>query len=895
MSQQDDIRDLIAKQSRDLQELREQAKQGKLAVRHNLDREPPYFFGRDKLLEGLIQELLSLNQVIILRGFGGIGKSTLAKKIAYHCLGKGLFGMIAWVDVRRYRETQRIDLNTVLDVIARVYDPRTAIAQIGDLQQKSDEVIRMLSQHAALLVFDNFESIVHSNEELAICDFIDRLPMALSGLAHNTSIVRVIITTRQLSENLARLQPRIHIIQELSFQDTKKLVDRKIEDLSLSLRLGDQYTRFYEITCGIPKLTEFAVGQLRYLPFDEIQEHFAFRPPSEGSDDIYDYLFRRTWEEILSEEQKLILMGMTFFVEHAPRDAIAATAGINTKAFGRFLKDLCDMSLLDVSYHDEDMIYKAHPLTQRMCEAQISSDPDFAEAAARRFIEYYLQYSKRYYRSDQLLMEREVRNIIAAVELAEKLAEWDTLTSFRDSLNYFLWLAGYWPERIDANKSILNACRQSGSKSLEAKVLVEDIGFTYLRFEDIETAEQYVSEGLEIYQKLDDKRGVALATRHLGKSALLKGEYELLEPGHSWEDYFRASSELYSRSLSLREEISQSDPAEGIAIADLELDFGRLYWLWGRKCERDGRRDNKPESLRQALELYDRSISASERGKALFQEHGNYRGLSKALGNLGNVVKQRGLFYTHEGRKDEAASMFDQARSFYAESLKIAQTIHKIDEIAHAKWGLAEIYELYSDLQDGDRQTLASALELAMDSHKLYSQMATPADKQVTGELVDRIRGKLGQSDKNEPLQGEPPMSKVVSISKGAESMLEAISIPILMKAVDFLFEESRKILQERRERRQAEPQQAQSSIEGVERKTADRVQTKEELLTLELSQSTWSSYKDEIQHLLSLKETYARNYQLAKEQYAKWTGSLVPPIIVHNTARSHLTWGRLH
>jgi hypothetical protein len=31
------------------------------------------------------------------------------------------------------------------------------------------------------------------------------------------------------------------------------------------------------------------------------------------------------------------------------------------------------------------------------------------------------------------------------------------------------------------------------------------------------------------------------------------------------------------------------------------------------------------------------------------------------------------------------------------------------------------------------------------------------------------------------------------------------------------------------------------------------------------------------------LLETYSRNYQLSKEQYAKWGSALVPPIIVSN------------
>ncbi|HQU35030.1 MAG TPA: hypothetical protein PLR65_00435, partial [Anaerolineales bacterium] len=29
--------------------------------------------------------------------------------------------------------------------------------------------------------------------------------------------------------------------------------------------------------------------------------------------------------------------------------------------------------------------------------------------------------------------------------------------------------------------------------------------------------------------------------------------------------------------------------------------------------------------------------------------------------------------------------------------------------------------------------------------------------------------------------------------------------------------------------------------------------------------------------------QTYSQNYQIAKEQYAKWGSALVPPIVVHN------------
>jgi len=121
--------------------------------------------------------------------------------------------------------------------------------------------------------------------------------------------------------------------------------------------------------------------------------------------------------------------------------------------------------------------------------------------------------------------------------------------------------------------------------------------------------------------------------------------------------------------------------------------------------------------------------------------------------------------------------------------------------------------------------------------------------------------------------------------------MLEPIQIPILLKAIDFIFDEGRKILEERRERRKTSA--ASSTVEPTtepepvpepgptEIQEAD--QAKQELLTSRIDEILWKDHELEVQHLVRMLETYSRNYHLASEQYAKWGSALVPPIIVHN------------
>jgi hypothetical protein len=154
--------------------------------------------------------------------------------------------------------------------------------------------------------------------------------------------------------------------------------------------------------------------------------------------------------------------------------------------------------------------------------------------------------------------------------------------------------------------------------------------------------------------------------------------------------------------------------------------------------------------------------------------------------------------------------------------------------------------------------------------------------------------------DPNKQAEGKGNLNLVLIVcyspcKKGVETMIEAAAIPILLKAVDFLFGEGSKILEERKERRLAQKQAEKTDSSTLEpipdippQKAPDQIgispiQTKVDSLQQKVDQATWVAHQVEVQHLLSLLEIYSRNYHLAKEQYAKWGTALVPPIIVNN------------
>jgi len=120
--------------------------------------------------------------------------------------------------------------------------------------------------------------------------------------------------------------------------------------------------------------------------------------------------------------------------------------------------------------------------------------------------------------------------------------------------------------------------------------------------------------------------------------------------------------------------------------------------------------------------------------------------------------------------------------------------------------------------------------------------------------------------------------------------MIDPTQLPILLKAIDFVFEEGRKILQERRERRRTQDNAPKDEIqvqepakESAPLEIREKNEIKQELIASKIDEILWQNHEMEVQHLVRLLETYSRNYQLSREQYAKWGSALVPPIIVNN------------
>jgi len=118
--------------------------------------------------------------------------------------------------------------------------------------------------------------------------------------------------------------------------------------------------------------------------------------------------------------------------------------------------------------------------------------------------------------------------------------------------------------------------------------------------------------------------------------------------------------------------------------------------------------------------------------------------------------------------------------------------------------------------------------------------------------------------------------------------MLDPVQLPILMKAIDFVFDEGRKILEERRERRKMETSLPQIEVsqevqETIPLESEKATEIKQDLATSKIDEKMWQTYEWEVEKLVGLLEIHTKNYYHYKQQYAKWGSDLAPAKLMHN------------
>ncbi|MDO7926568.1 winged helix-turn-helix domain-containing protein [Pseudomonas sp. KFB-139] len=323
---------------------------------HNLPTRQSRILGRDALVNRLASQLQQ-HRFISLTGPGGIGKTTVALRVAEQLIG-------------HYRDGIRL-----MD-LAPITDPAmitTHLAMLLDIAAHDDEPMNrigaFLRDRQMLLVIDNCEHMV------------DAIALLSEGILRNAPDVHILITSRESlqidGEFVERLEPLDcppaagkSLAEAMRFAALQLFVERAtanqehFELTEANLQLAIEICQRLD---GIPLAIELAAAQVGNLGFSNLLEHlqasFLLHGQNHQGALARHQTLRATldWSfQMLSTSEQICLQRLSLFKGRFSLEsamAVVTDPEITAPEVFATLPQLVTKSLLNVEFVDEDVLY----------------------------------------------------------------------------------------------------------------------------------------------------------------------------------------------------------------------------------------------------------------------------------------------------------------------------------------------------------------------------------------------------------------------------------------------------------------------------------------------------------------------------------------------------------
>ena len=647
------------------------------------DNLPPLrsdFIGRMEEIGRVREGLAMPHPLISIEGIGGVGKSTLALKVARMCLSGEInnikpineqaemltshaplhWDAIVWVSAKDKLD-QDLSLEEVLDTIAGVLD-YTTVRQLEE-KEKRTTVDRLLRVHRTLVIVDNFETV----SDVRLADFLQRVPPPS----------KAIITTRK------RQLRRLWDVPLYGLSEREAL--QKIRDYSYSLSLRGMAQAdktllqpLITMTDGNPKALEMALGYLKHkgMALDEVVRSLS--EANQTVDELFSDLFARAWD-LLSPEGQRLLMVMPFFADSTSRQALEVATDVHGWPLHMGIAQLLEMSLLEAN---EELVenrkrYSVHPLVLAFARVHLREDREFEMQARERWMDHFLHYAEQHGDDDfgQTINQAGIDTLQLEINNLRLVIEWGVQQNksktvrLVERITTFLHQKGYWSERISLCCRVWEITDDPASQA----GLLTRIGWSYL----LQGRDQNARDAFE--------RGLVIAREHNLQDRLV----QLLRYSGQWyasQSDYEIAAQLYTDSLALAEQLEQK-----IGILLVQAFRARTAYHRG---DNEQAKQLFLELLPKFKELHPRQI--------LF-----------ALGFLGDIAMT-------EGRLQDA-------RSYLQKALHYAKTSH------HQAHDMVKLYRIWGDLERAANNPIE-----ALESYQKALHLSTRLGMKET-ELLENL------------------------------------------------------------------------------------------------------------------------------------------------------------
>jgi tetratricopeptide (TPR) repeat protein len=685
-----------------LQELDGQS--GSHVMRPNIPRPPTVGFvarrdkdGRD-IIERLQEELApSQNQLVVLSGGGGVGKTTLAEE-AMRVLN-AVFNQRVVLTSALGRDDY--SLSTLLDDIVTQLGHPELRAVPPD--KKEAQVQVLVASASTLIILDNLETI--KGDESGRCfDFLNKRVSCPA-----------LITGREWIDGAHNIK-----ISAMEPDEASEFLNRLIQQARDSSVFG-QVNRGRIMTASerTPAVMEWIVGQIDLaMDPDTVLDELAH-----GGGDAAQQVFDRSfWLPQMGDDGRATLLALSLFAPDASRSGLIKVSGFgnNVKRLDEAVKRLARLHLLKPA--GPRLIVAG--LTRELAQARLSRDAR-ADDFRKQFIAYFVSYAKTHAQStgeDYDALETEKDNLLNAMDMAFEMKDWDGVTELAyliaRPVGGILGVRGYWDEALKRNEQAFKAAHAT---SIEINVgnFAHNQAVIHQNRGQLDKARRLYQQSLEISQKLGDQSGIAGTLHNLAALAQAHGELD-------------EARRLYQQSLGIEQKLGHQSGIAGtlhnlaaLAQAEGELDEARrLYQQTMEISQKLGNQSGIASTLHnlaalaQAQGELDEARRLYQQSLEIEQKLGNQSGIASTLNNLAALAQAQGES--------------DEARRLYWKSLGINQRLGNQSGIAGTVYQLGTLAE-----NTGDKREAARLFREALE---IFEKLGSP-DAEIARRSLARVEG----------------------------------------------------------------------------------------------------------------------------------------------------------
>lgn len=706
---------------------------------------------------GRKQEIMWLRHMIdegvsalLIQGYGGLGKSTLAQKLLSQYQAQG-YQVITFQG--------KVTPEMILESILETFTGQSSSGNSTHLQLESKFRLVLehyLIPHKVILFFDNFEdNQVQYQGDITSTSLLHYLQVISQGLFQDQSCM--LFTSRYSFPNLKVSQLKLN---ELNHQEAfeKMTYLKNLSELSKELK-----QKILQLIGGHPQALELLNQVLNEsnLSWDKLERLYLKPVQSLTNNNL---LLEILWSHLSDVEQEILQAAAVFRLRVS---SVALESVLDQSLSAELLKRLQDISLIHTS---DSGLHYVHRITAEFVLDRQRISPIQSEqlhARACRFYEQALQQERtlehyveaRYHALESGDVRRAAQISIATQDLLRLKGyiegAWELnqeiLTMIEDSdihgacyhnLGIIASECGRWDEAMTFYDKAIVLFQEIGNQHFLAKTTHQQ-GLVYQSQGNYKRARELFLKVKDIFSDFEDKRSEASAIHQLG---LIAQEQELYPEAMSY----------YSQALPIFMDLDlQSE------VAAICGQAGKLHLIAGNY-------GHAMNLFREALKIF-KSFGYPGHIATIYCQIGTVHRTINQFDKAENYYKQAQKIFESIDYMDGVAGVYSQmgllnqmkkeylpALSYFNQALELFQSKGHPMQMASTHRQLAEIYFLLNDHSHAISNALVSlSIFIQLDSiysHSTFKLLANIAYKLKWETFMDyfvRSCQRLQLSDEN--------------------------------------------------------------------------------------------------------------------------------------------------